>query len=654
MKNIALLVSDFMVEHCQEFISGVMDYFNGNPDVRLFITQTQFSDDSPGNFEYQHWTGAEILKSKEIDAYIFLSGVYCSVWSQEQLNQIAKTFGDRPIISACIDLDLKKTSTVKNDCKKSFLNTVTHLKDKHGCKKIAFLSAVSTGSPEAKERFEFFKEALAANNLEFDESRVFDGAFMDTAIRTQILERYTSKEEVDFDAVVSSNDMMAIGCQNALEELGLNIPNDVKIIGFDDAIYASITSPKFSTVNQNIFGQGRLCAEQAMKAANGEEIPSVVYSELTSVYRQSCGCIDMNCIDSVYKDYNGNLIKEKKGKNELLDLYINEVSEKHKFVYLLDLVKASNTLRQLFYNIEYITDIVMCEEMTVCIYDEPVYINRQADCVIPEQTEVMMYFNMISNVKFFKPGIVYNPMETVCPTESLGECSGSYIIMPIFSGEANYGYICCKPRKNLFGAYTINLKILISAIAQAYEYTHSIMQNEQLISENNLLITKNTDLSLQSRTDELTKLLNRRGFMEFGQRAIDVSQEMGTPAIVFFADMDGLKSINDTYGHKMGDKAISAMASVLRKSFRASDVIGRLSGDEFGIVANVMTLQNVSVIREKILKFCESESKANNLPFKLSISMGAVNLESSAMLTKLLVEADKVLYEEKRIKHSKK
>ena len=88
----------------------------------------------------------------------------------------------------------------------------------------------------------------------------------------------------------------------------------------------------------------------------------------------------------------------------------------------------------------------------------------------------------------------------------------------------------------------------------------------------------------------------------------------------------------------------------LKEVFRSTDVVGRLSGDEFGIVAVGMNLIQVDRVRLKLDMMNEKLSRENNLPFTLSVSLGAVDLQKSSILKKLLSEADKSLYEEKRKK----
>lgn len=652
MKNIAVLASDFTVEHCQDFIKGVLEFYENCPDVNVFITQTLFSHDSPGIFEYQYWSGAELLKSKQIDAYIIISAVYCSLWNKQKLEEVVSQLDNRPVISASIELDTGNCYAVVNNCNKSFDDIVKHLKEVHGCSKIAFISACSTGSPEAKERYECFLSAMKKNGLEFNEDFLFDGAFVDTEAERVFSEKLKSKADVKFDAIVSSSDLMVVGAKRVLDSLGVSVPEDVKIVSFDDSIYASLSTPKLSTINQNIVGQGAKCAEIALRVLNGEKLEHKIFSDLYPVYRQSCGCISKSDPSFIFKNTEGKICQDTTLKGNVLELYMNEILEKHKYGSLLDLVKAANTLKQLFFNLNFLVDVAMMEDLAICLYDEPVFLHKHQEADIPAKVEMIMYSTRKGDVKSYKPEIVFNRHRSLCPISSVREEKGAYIIYPIFSGEANYGYFVAKPRKKTFGAYTVNLKILISAISSAIEYTNNIVHNEELTNENHHLSEANNDLSQQAKTDDLTQLLNRRGFMEIGQRTIDIASEINNSSLVFIADMDGLKNINDTYGHEMGDKALKAQAEVLKRAFRVSDIIARLGGDEFGIVASSMTMQQVDVIRAKIKRLNAVVSKEMELPFEISISLGVVDLSSSSILTKLLTEADKSLYEEKRKKHS--
>jgi diguanylate cyclase (GGDEF)-like protein len=167
----------------------------------------------------------------------------------------------------------------------------------------------------------------------------------------------------------------------------------------------------------------------------------------------------------------------------------------------------------------------------------------------------------------------------------------------------------------------------------------------------------NSTLDIQSKTDELTRILNRRGFMELGQKTLDLAADARKHGVIYFADLDGLKKINDTYGHDMGDEAIKAAADVISQSLRSNDIVGRLSGDEFAAIAIGMKLSHEQKFREKVTSLCQMISKDRGFPFTLSMSIGAVEFsleEESARLSDLLSLADDKLYIEKKEKHKKK
>ncbi|MCL2203101.1 MAG: GGDEF domain-containing protein [Defluviitaleaceae bacterium] len=161
------------------------------------------------------------------------------------------------------------------------------------------------------------------------------------------------------------------------------------------------------------------------------------------------------------------------------------------------------------------------------------------------------------------------------------------------------------------------------------------------------LITKIQTISI---TDELTGLLNRRGFFQFVYSRMEfMNRNEGMVPTVMFMDMDGLKMINDTYGHKEGDRAIAAFASILKETLRKEDIIGRVGGDEFVVFSAIKDKETgghvVNRLRAKI-----DEYNARNLhPYKVACSIGSVVLEETTKecFEAAILSADAVLYEEK-------
>lgn len=653
MKKIGVIIPTFNIEYSTEFLHGIYDFYDGK-DAAVIFTQTKLPHSTVGMYDYQYWQSAELLFAQEIDALIVATGVYCAGISQEELESELYRFGRRPVISAAIPLNLPNCYTVQSDCKKSYLDVVTHLKNVHGCRNIAFLSAAATKSKEAIERLDAFKEAMAANKLKFNEKYLFEGKFTDFDAEAAMKNTLKSKADVKFDAVVCANDMMAIGCYRVLQELGLSVPGDVKVVGFDDAQFASRANPRLSTINQDIYNQGYQCAKTAFDVLEGKELDRIIYSELQPKFRQSCGCIPVDSSEDVYKSISGDIMEEGEHLISRLKQYMNDLDERNNIIILLDILKGANTMRQFYYNLKHIIHLCSMDDMIINLYPIPVYMDYNENFVIPEKMELSMFSDILNDKEEFNPGTKFNPSNVIFSEPSLDNRAGLYVLHPIFSGETSYGYLICKVNKNKFADFAIYLKIIITTICSAIEYTNRLLETERLTNKYTELQEDNTTLTKQSKTDELTGVLNRRGYYEFGQRTLDIIQEMEHAGIVFFADMDNLKKINDTYGHDAGDQAIKLLAEIFKMVFRSNDVIGRLSGDEFGIVAPGMVIEHVPLIRKKIDETCKKESKRLKLPYTLSVSVGYASLEKSSLLKQLMSEADEMLYKEKRKKHGRR
>ncbi|MET0285485.1 MAG: PAS domain S-box protein [Polyangiales bacterium] len=151
-----------------------------------------------------------------------------------------------------------------------------------------------------------------------------------------------------------------------------------------------------------------------------------------------------------------------------------------------------------------------------------------------------------------------------------------------------------------------------------------------------------------SLTDELTKLCNRRGFMILGEQQLANASRHGRSLAIVFADLDGMKQINDQLGHDEGDRALIATADVLRTTFRRGDILARLAGDEFAVLAELDDdSENVAA---RVLANIDRANAKIGKPYALAMSVGVVNSSPTdpRSLAELLLEADKRMYEVKR------
>ncbi|HOK80344.1 MAG TPA: diguanylate cyclase [bacterium] len=159
------------------------------------------------------------------------------------------------------------------------------------------------------------------------------------------------------------------------------------------------------------------------------------------------------------------------------------------------------------------------------------------------------------------------------------------------------------------------------------------------------------ELSLK---DELTGLYNRRGFFTLAEQEIRRTQRSKTPFQILFIDFDNLKIINDTKGHVAGDEVLKKLAEILRDTFRKSDIIARVGGDEFGVLAaEVKGGKQVSVLIDRLREKIRAFNKKQKNKYQISISIGTVRYDGNSPVTidRLLAEADRKMYQEKIAKY---
>lgn len=156
------------------------------------------------------------------------------------------------------------------------------------------------------------------------------------------------------------------------------------------------------------------------------------------------------------------------------------------------------------------------------------------------------------------------------------------------------------------------------------------------------------ELQTASLFDDLTGLYNRRGFMNLARHCVQVAGRSRRGMLLFYADLDNLKFINDNFGHQVGDQAIVTTGLMLKRVFRASDIIARIGGDEFVVLAVDVN----SAFALNILGRLRKKEKDSIQPYPLSLSVGFAyyDPENPCTIEELLVKADRYMYEDKRTK----
>jgi two-component system, cell cycle response regulator len=155
-----------------------------------------------------------------------------------------------------------------------------------------------------------------------------------------------------------------------------------------------------------------------------------------------------------------------------------------------------------------------------------------------------------------------------------------------------------------------------------------------------------------SLIDDLTQLYNRRGFADLGEWYLKLARRTSRGVTMVFLDLDRFKTINDSLGHHVGDRALIKVADILRATFRRSDIIGRLGGDEFAVLALEASGESAELLLERLRDRFREFNQSSREPYQLSVSIGMARHEGDMRLRleDLLSEADNAMYEEKRTK----
>ena len=176
-----------------------------------------------------------------------------------------------------------------------------------------------------------------------------------------------------------------------------------------------------------------------------------------------------------------------------------------------------------------------------------------------------------------------------------------------------------------------------------------ILGNAQDVTK---LVEAKTQLQNLTLTDDLTGLYNRRGFLPLVEQQIKLEHHVGTARglSLMFADLDGLKRINDQYGHQAGSDAIVAFANVLRSALRSADLVARWGGDEFVILTIGTPGETSEMIIDRIHAKLHEHNSDSDAPYDLACSIGItpVPVEGGKSFETLIAEADQAMYNEKR------
>lgn len=586
-----------------------------------------------------------LVNPDDFDGIYYISSSLSNYIGVERFLDYVSGFGDIP--SAHIGIRHNSLLTFGIDNYSGMYDAVNHLITDHGRNKIAYISG-TYGVYEADERFKAYQQALSDNNIEYDERYVYQGSFLrDDGFAA--VKAFLDERKLEIDGLVGANDHMALYAMKALQKRGISVPDQVSVVGFDDLASAKSCTPALTTVHQSAFDLGAFAMRRLAEGIRDDNIETR-HEQLPAplTVRQSCGCKAGTAANSDVSNIESPDLLSEKDRSEW--------EEQRSFVNLMT--------RDLIGNFEK-------DEIFSVLNGQLNYLGINdfslSQYIGHGQAEVL--FDQAGH-----SGDIFPEKQII--SGGLARLPRPYYrhVLPLFFREEDIGFFVSDVgsrdvpvleiiRDHISGALK-GARLLEAAKRHADFLRIEVEQRTQELANRTIELEKALDvvqetsekLERLSVMDELTGLYNRRGFMTLANQQIALRKRNNTDLLLVFFDIDGMKRINDTLGHSVGDYALTSFAKLLKKAFRNTDIVARIGGDEFVVFAIDCTIRDYIKIKKRLDQAVDEFNATDTQQVRLSVSAGAAPCDTEKKFTieQLMEEADGELYEEKKRKRSGK
>ncbi len=284
--TIGVLLNQFEGEY-QSFVwSGVNDFLKDrNANVVFFVGRAL---NPPQDIPSFHNMVYRMVNVNHLDGLIIGTGSIGNYSSTEELMDFLQPYRSIPIVS--IGRVLEGIPSVIADNKSDIKNVISHLIEVHQYQEIAFVRGTEK-NPDAEERYISYLEALNEHNILFDPEFVFPGNLTyESGIKAAHF--FLNKKGKKPRAIVCANDEMAVAIFKTFQSLGIQIPQEIAVVGYDSIKAGNFLASPLTTINQFPYEQGRKGAEILMDIVEGNAIPEVFTFPTQLVIKESCGCVD--------------------------------------------------------------------------------------------------------------------------------------------------------------------------------------------------------------------------------------------------------------------------------------------------------------------------------------------------------------------------
>lgn len=615
--NIAVFVAGLDEEYQSNIIMGINEFARkNNINVSYFAAFGGMIDSKLYDIgEYSIYNLANLDK---FDGAILMTNTINDHTARARIINRIKESGIPAVVFDCSDFSEFYNISINNNI--AMKEIVRHVIQKHGARVINYISGPMY-NPEAVERLQAFRDVMAENNLEVDENRIYYGEFR-TFDGRDAIEEYMKSGLAMPDAFICANDAMALTAVSTLEKYGFCIPLDVIVTGFDYTYSARNFCPALTTVKRPLAQMGSHACSVILDLIDGKK-PTHEELEASCVFTESCGC----------STYNPDNFSEYRKKT------YSKIEKTNSIIQKLNILAArlaeTESSEEHINVIQNFASELNCEKFALCLTStwQDSYNVIDEEDVFDVMTAPMIWNKgKVESVEFFK-GYEMDP----APIES--------------GGNVNY-YLPLHFRDKVLGYYIItNSDFPIDSLlchTFSMNVSHSIENIRKLSHINKAM----DELNRIYVIDPMCDIYNRNGFIKFTDEVFKECVQKKKKVMISFIDMDGLKFINDNYGHDEGDFAIQRLASVIKECCRQDQICARFGGDEFVIFDSSASNSSSESLERRFNAKLESINLIINKPYKISASIGSyiTEVDEDDTLYRIIKTADELMYEVKKNK----
>lgn len=545
------------------------------------------------SFEVGEEYVVEMPNYESLDGIILALDTFSEQHLADRIVELVKKRASCPVV--CIRRPVEDYHSVLVDDENSMRSVVSHLIEAHSYKDFCYVSGPKE-HPDAIKRLCCFQRVLKEHSLECSGDNIFYGDFWRNCGQRAVEYLLEGRKHYP-DVIVCANDYMAISVINALHDRGIRVPQDIAVTGFDDISEAEANAPSLTSVRVDTAALATQAVEMLHRLQSGHIIPRYEYIPTQVVMRESCGCPGMGEASVEYGVRSYFEQTQQFQAYNLQTIFMAIDSETAR-----DVDDLGNIIyTYVFNNLEFRDFYVVLNDYDWGTQDSPDFLGFTEKVHLRTAIRENILLGHIDHVFRF---------EDILPEEYVYEEPCAYFFVPLHYQEACFGY-CMINYKDWHGNGPF-FQFLVTTICNTLE---SIRIRRKM----SLLIDKLQDMYV---SDVMTGLYNRHGFeqdsKEMYSKAVSEGRSMGILGI----DMDGLKTINDTFGHAHGDIALKAIANAISAACLAEERCYRVGGDEFEVLALDYTEEMAQSFHERLDGFLADYNARSGRPYYVQASFG--------------------------------